>query len=113
LPPARIVRVIKVVVSLWVGANCGIIHLRREGQRRATAPAADQLRGEQFSFFLGAAIRTQESIEGADARLIFAKAHIGAVAPEYVRLRHRQWHSGLTGIAEDELSGLYWSSLSR
>jgi hypothetical protein len=58
LPPARIIRVIEVVVSLWVGAQCGVIHFRRQGQRRATAPAADQLRGEQFSFFFGAAIRS-------------------------------------------------------
>ena len=67
LPPARIVRVIEVVVSLWVGAHCGVIHFRRQGQRGATAPAAYQFRGEQFTFFFGAAIRLQESIEGADA----------------------------------------------
>ena len=41
---------------------------------------ADQFRGEQFPFFLGGSIRPQESIERADARLVFAETHIGAVA---------------------------------
>ena len=81
-------------------------------QRRAAAPAADQLRGEQFAFFLGASIRLEESIERADARLIFAEAHIGAVAAEDVRLRHRQGNAGLARISKDELAGLDRPSLA-
>ena len=82
-------------------------------QRRAAAPAADQLRGDQFPFFLGASIRPEESIERADARLIFAEAHIGPVAAEDVRLRHRQGDPGLTRISKDELAGLDRPSLAR
>src|SRR5689334_16081424 len=111
LPPARVVRVIEVVVSLRVSADRGVIDFRRERQRRATAPAANELGGEQFAFFLGAAMRLKESIEGADAGLIFAKADKGAVATENVRLRHRQWNSRLAGISEDELTGLNRPSL--
>ena len=90
LAAALVVRVIEVVVALWVRAERGVVDIGCQRQRGAAAPAADQLRGEQFTFFLGASIRPKESIEGADARLIFAKAYIGAVAAEDVRLRHRQ-----------------------
>ena len=82
-------------------------------QRGAAAPTADQLRGDQFPFFLGASIGPEESIERADARLIFAEAHIGAVATEDVRLRHRQRDPGLTRISKDELAGLDRPSLAR
>src|SRR4030095_13727725 len=78
----------------------------RKGQRGPAAPAADQLRGDQFPFFIGAAIRVEESIERTDARLIFPEAHIGSVAAEYVRLRHRQRGPDLARISEDELAGL-------
>ena len=113
LPATRVVRVIEVVVPLRVRAECRIVDVRRQRQRGAAAPAADQLRGEQFPFFLGASIRLEESIERADARLILAKAHIGAVATEYVRLRHRQRNPGLTRISKDELAGLDRPSLPR
>ena len=113
LPAMRVVRVVEVVVPLRVRAERGIVGVRRQRQRGAAAPAADQLRGEQFPFFLGASIRLEESIERADARLIFAEAHIGAVAAEDVRLRHRQRDPGLTRISEDELAGLDRPSLAR
>ena len=90
LPAARIVRVVEVVVSLRVRTERRVVDVRRQRQRGAAAPTADQLRGEEFPFFFGASIRLEESIEGADARLILAKAHVGAIATEYVRLRHRQ-----------------------
>src|SRR4030095_13838815 len=62
---------------------------------------------------LGAAVRAEESIERADARLIFAEAHIGAVAGEDVRLRHRQGDPGFTWISKDELAGLDRPSIRR
>ena len=102
----RIVRVVEVVVPFRVRAERRVIDVRRQRQRCAAAPAADQFRGDQFPFFLGAAIRPEESIERADARLIFAEADIGAVAAEDVRLRHRQGNPGLTRISKDELAGL-------
>src|SRR5262249_35030113 len=48
----------------------------------------------------------EESIEGTDARLIFAEADIGAIAAEDVRLRHWQWNAGFTRISEHELARL-------
>ena len=112
LPAMRVVRVIEVVVPLRVRAERRIVGVRRQRQRSAAAPTADQLRGEQFPLFLGASIVAEEAIERADARLIFAEAHIGAVAAEYVRLRHRQRNAGLARISEDELAGLDRPSLA-
>src|SRR5262249_22706129 len=51
LPPMRVIRIVKVVVSLRVGTERGIVLVRRQRQRRAAAPAADQLRGDQLTFF--------------------------------------------------------------
>src|SRR5262245_36507931 len=113
LAPLRIVGVVEVVVSLRVGAERGIILVRRERQRRAAAPAADQLRGEQFALFLGTAVLAEESIERADTRLVFAEAHIGAVATEDVWPRHWQRHPGFAGIPKDELAGFDRPPLAR
>src|SRR5262249_10130652 len=87
--------------------------VRRERERRAAAPAPDELGGQQFPFVLGAAVLVQESVERAHARVIDAHSHVGAVAAEDVRLRHRQRRSGLAGIAEDELAGLDGPALAR
>ena len=70
-------------------ARCGSapsagLSLRRQRQRGAAAPPADQLRGEEFPFCFGVSVRLEESIERPDTRLIFAEAHIGAIAIEYV-----------------------------
>ena len=54
LPATRVVRVVEVVVPLRVGAERRVVDVRRQRQRRTAAPTADQLRGEQFPFFLGA-----------------------------------------------------------
>jgi hypothetical protein len=113
LPAVRVVRVIEVVVALWVRTEGGVVDIRRQRQRCAAAPTADQLRGDQFTFFLGASVGPKESIERADARLIFAEAHIRAVAPEDVRLRHRQGVPDLTRIPKDELASLDRPSLAR
>src|SRR5690242_18763895 len=108
----RIVRVIEVIVPLQVCAEAGIVDVRRQRQWGATPPTANQFRGKQFSFCLGASIRPQESIEGADARLVLAKADVSAIATKELRLRHRQQNPGLTRIAKDELAGLDWRSLT-
>src|SRR5262249_14797403 len=113
LPATLVFRIVKVVVPFRVRAERGIVFFRRQGQWSAAAPTADQLRGDQLSLALGVPIRPQESVERADARLIFAETYIGAVAAEKVRLRHRQRHSGLTRISKDELTGLDWPSLTR
>jgi len=61
---------IEVVVSLRVGAECGIILVRRSVsgaplRQRPTSFAASSSR-----FFLGTAVLAEESIECADTRLI-------------------------------------------
>jgi hypothetical protein len=89
LPATLILGVIEVIVPLRVRAEFGIVLVRRQSQRSATAPSANQLGGDQLTFFLSASVRSEESIESADARLIFAQANVGAVATENVRLRHR------------------------
>ena len=112
LESAHVVRVVEVVVSPRVCAQGSVVALRRQGQRGAAPPPADQLGGEQLPLFLGTAMGPEEPIEGADPGLILAKAHIGAVAAEDLRLRHRQGNAGLTGISQDELAGLDQRSLA-
>src|SRR5262249_38886326 len=106
LPAMRVIRVIEVVVPLRVRAEARIVDVRRERQRGAAAPTADQFCGNQFAFFVIASIGPEESIERTHARLIFAKAYIGAVAAEDVRLRHRQENPCFARIAKDELPRL-------
>jgi hypothetical protein len=113
LAAMRVVCVIEVVVPPRVCAKGGIVDLGRQRQRRAAAPAADQLGGEQFPLLIGACVRVKESIEGADPRLVLAKADEGAVASEDVGLRHRQELPGLARVPEDELAGLDRPSLAR
>src|SRR5262249_20245220 len=96
-----------------VGPECGVVELRRQRQRCAAAPTANELGGDQFQFRIGASIVSKESIEGTDTRLILAEAYISAVATKYVRLRHRKGTPSLTWISEDELAGLDWPSLAR
>ena len=67
LPALRIVRVMERVVAARVRAEHRIVSVRRECQWRTAAPTADQLGGDQFTFFLGSSIRLEESIEGPDA----------------------------------------------
>src|SRR5215813_12022761 len=80
LPPMWIVRVIEVVVSLRVRTERGVVGVRSQRQGGAAAPTPNQLCGDQFTFFLGVSISAQETIERADAGLILAEAHVGAVA---------------------------------
>src|SRR4029453_14544177 len=100
------VRVVEIVVSPRVRAESGVVGVGRQRQRGAAAPTSDELRGQQLPFFLRASIRVEKSIEGAHARLIFAEADVSAIAPEDVRLRHRQRNAGFTRISEDELARL-------
>src|SRR5215467_9970842 len=112
LQATRVLRVIEVVVPLRVGAQGTVVDIRRQRQRGTAAPTADQLRCEQFPFLFRTSIRPEESIEGPDARLVLAKAHICAVATKDVRLRHRQRNASFTWISKDELAGLDRPSLA-
>src|SRR5262245_36481396 len=113
LPSLRVVGIVEIVVAPGVGAERRIILVRRQRQRSTAAPTADQLRGDQLAFFLGASIRSEEAIERGDARLIFAETYIGAVAAEDVWPRQRQRHPGFAGIPKDELAGFDRPPLAR
>src|SRR4051812_9243634 len=82
LQTTAIVGVIEIVVSQWIGAESRIVGVGRQRQRGAAAPTADEFCGKQLPFLVGASIPVEESIEGTDARLIFAEADVGAIAAE-------------------------------
>src|SRR6476620_7423942 len=106
LQPTAVVGVIEIVVPLRIRTESGVVGVGRQRQRSAAAPTADQLCCQQFPFLIRASIRAKESIEGTDARLIFAEPDEGAIATENVRLRHREWNAGFARIAENELARL-------
>ena len=112
LSAVRIRGVGEVVVPARVRAERRVVARRGERQGRAAAPAADQLRGEQFPLLLGLRVLVQEPVERPDARLVVAQPDEGAVAAQHVRCRHRQRHAGLAGVAEDEFASLDRSSLA-
>ena len=89
LPSLRVGRIVEVVVTLRVFAERRVVRMRSKRQRRPAAPAADQLGRKQFPLFVRACVGLEEAIERADARLILAKADVGAVSPKHVGLRYR------------------------
>ena len=108
----RIVGISEVVVPLRVLAERRVVLHRREGQWRAAAPTAEELRGQQLTFFVGLRIVAQESVERANTRLVLAQAEECAVAPEHVRLQRRNRHAGLARVTEDEFTRFDGASLS-
>jgi hypothetical protein len=57
-------------------------------------------------------VLAQESVEGSDERLVLTQPDERTVSSEHVRMRHRQRHTRLAGISEDELTGFDGSSLA-
>ena len=49
---------------------------------------------------------SEESVEGSDKGLVFAQTEEGAVAPQHIRLRHRERHAGLAWVTENEFARL-------
>src|SRR5258706_7737785 len=77
---AWIVGVNKIVISVGIFAERRIILCWGERQRRATAPAPDELRRQQLALLVGLTIFSEETVERSDARLVFSQADVGAVA---------------------------------
>src|SRR5262249_4873094 len=112
LQTTRVVGVYEIVVALGIGAKHRIIASSGEGQRRTATPATHELRREKLALLLGMRMFLQEPVEGAHKRLIFAKADEGAIASQFVGLRHRQRHASLGQVVEDELASLDRAALT-
>src|SRR6266550_5545758 len=100
-----LVLVAEVVVALHVGTERWIVFLRRQHQRRATAPATHQLRGNQLLPLGSLSMLTQEVPKRAHVLLQAAIGQVAAVAREGFGLR-QSYVTVLVRIAEDELPGL-------
>src|SRR5260221_10864126 len=69
---AWILGVNEIVISLRILTERRIILCRCERQRRATAPAPDELCRQQFALLVGLSIFSEETVERSDARLVFS-----------------------------------------
>ena len=79
--------VVEVVVSLRIGAERGIILVRRQHEWRPAAPTPHQLRGHEFLFLRRFAVLAQKIAKGADMLLQATVGHVAAVACEDLGLR--------------------------
>ena len=98
--------VVEIVVALRIGAKRRVVFIGRQHERRATAPAAHELRGYEFLFFRCLAVLAQELAESAHMLLHAAISHVAAVAGQNFGLRHRIGSAAFVGIAEDEFARL-------
>src|SRR2546421_9007936 len=87
---SRVVIVVQeVVVATRVGSQRGVIPLRGERQWRAAPPAPDDLGGKQFLLLRAGSLCAQVLAQRRHVLVEFAKGGIGAVAAQYLGLRHR------------------------
>ena len=97
----------EVVVPLHVGARAsGSSLLGREHERRAAAPAAHQLGGDQFLLFGGLAVLAEEIAKLPHMLFEPAIGHVAAVPRQNFRLGAVGYDAVLVGVAKDELAGL-------
>ena len=99
-------RVVEVVVALRIGAELRIVLLGRQHQRSAAAPAAHQLRRDQFLLLGCVAVLLQEIAETPDVLLEAPVGEKAAVARQDLGLRQRDRSAVLVGVAEEKLSRL-------
>ena len=90
----------EVVVSLHVGPKCGIVLLGREHERRAAAPAADQLGRNQFLLLGGLAVLPQKITELPHMLFKPAIGHVAAVLRQDFRPRTVGYDTMLVGVAK-------------
>ena len=90
LEAARVVAVQEGVVALRVGAQLGVVALGGQRQRRAAAPAPDELGGQQLLLGRAGGALAQVLPEGRHPRVQLAEDHVGAVAAQHLGLRHRR-----------------------
>src|ERR1041385_6858682 len=94
------------VVSLRVCAELGIIMERTQRERRATAPTAHHLGGQQFFFVGRVRIRFEKAAEVGNPLMKLAKNDVCAVVAEYFRggLLHA---ADFVPVADHELNGVF------
>jgi hypothetical protein len=85
---ARVVGVVEVVDAVGVLAERRVVACRRQRERRAAAPAADELGRQQLPVLCGARVVAQEPVEGGDMGVVLAKHDVGPVAAEHLGGRH-------------------------
>src|SRR5439155_11872339 len=83
-----------------------IVLVRRQYQRRATAPTAHQLRGDQLLLLRRLPVLPQKVTKRTHVLLQPAIGHVAAVAGEDPRLREIGRRPVLVGVTHDELAGL-------
>ena len=98
--------VIEVVVPLRVGAELRIIRLGCQYQRRAAAPPAHELCGDEFPLLGRLPLAAEEFAKRAHVLLQAAVCHETAVAGENLGLRQIGRGAVFIRIAEDELARL-------
>src|SRR5215207_311390 len=106
LEAAQIVLEAEGVVALRIGAEVGVVLVRRERERRSALPAPDHLGAEQrFLFTAGGLLAKVPPVRG-HARVQLAEDDVGAVPTEHLRSRHRRQAASLVRVAEQDLAGL-------
>src|SRR6476646_4012817 len=92
------------VVPVGIGAERGVVLLWAQRERRAARPSADYFRAEQRLFLTACRFGAEVLPVGGHPGVQLPEHQVGAVAPQYLRGRHRADTSGLIRIAEDELA---------
>ena len=104
--PVRIhLLIVEVVVAHTVRAQLGIVLIRCQHQRGTAAPAAHELRGEQFLIVRRVGVLVQIVAEQSNVLLQPPVGHVASIAAQDFWLR-QIGRPVLVGIAEDELSRL-------
>ena len=106
LVPGRVVRVHEVVVAVRIGTQLRVVTRGAQRQGRAAAPPPHHLGRQQLLFVGAARVLLQVLAERRHALVQLAEHHVGTVATQDLRSRHRRHGAGLVQVAEHELAGL-------
>ena len=105
---AWVIGIPEVVVPVRILAESGVVTSRGERERCATGPAPDHLGAQESLVGAVHGSGVQVLAVGGHLGVQFAEDHVGAVAAEDRRRRHRRQFARLIGVAENDLAGLEW-----